>query len=77
MCECNVQPEAAGALAALLRDIAEALAPGNRESVVVGPVDFGPEQYTLDDPPPWINRHRYGTSWSDDTGATHSPQGSA
>lgn len=43
MCRSNVAIEARPMVAALLADIAEALAPGDGESVVIGPVDFGPE----------------------------------
>lgn len=41
MCTNDVTPEAESVLAELLADMAEALAPGEGQTVVIGPVDFG------------------------------------
>jgi hypothetical protein len=41
MCRSYVAPEAEGALADLLLDMAHALDPEHAERVVIGPVDFG------------------------------------
>lgn len=41
MCSSSVLPEAQPLLAELLRDMAEAIAPGEGHLVVIGPVDFG------------------------------------
>lgn len=41
MCSNNVREEAQQALAELLADMAQALAPGEGGKMVIGPVDFG------------------------------------
>lgn len=50
MCRSDVTPEAADALAALLRDICTALSPADPGAVVVGPVDFGTSENRRSDP---------------------------
>jgi hypothetical protein len=41
VCTADVSDEASECLAAILREMCEALEPDNPESVVIGPVDFG------------------------------------